>query len=137
LFQQALQDREQGNVEVRSAGLFAFPGNSPDEEMVRFLLERGGTPGNHRARLLGSEDVVWADLILAMEHRHTLSISQRFPEAQDKTHLLGRFIPGVDRPEEIPDPFGLSSAHYRHVQTRIVLAVEGLLKEVLQGDLKG
>jgi len=122
---------------VRSAGLLAFPGNPPDEEMDRFLRERGVPLRNHWARLLSDEDVAWADLILAMEYGHTRLISQRFPEALDKTQLLGRFLPGIDRSEEIPDPFGLSPAYYRDVQTRIVLAVEGLLKELLEGGREG
>ncbi len=115
------------DVDVRSAGLHAFPGNGPDPEMVRFLLERGVPVPDHEARSLSRDDAAWADWILVMERGHLGAVTSMFPEARDKVELLGRYIPGSPTPDDIGDPFGRSSYHYRLAQARIGTAVQGLL----------
>jgi len=117
-------------VSVRSAGIRAFPGNDPDPEMVRFLLERGLSVPDHHARAVSREDAVWADRILVMEKEHLRAMVGGFPESAGKTELLGRYIPEAVVPDEIGDPFGLSSYHYRLAQSRIGLAVQGLRKHL-------
>jgi len=114
------------NVSIRSAGLRAFPGNLPDPEMVHFLMERGLPVPDHRARLVSREDVAWAHRILVMEWEHLRAMERFFPDADGKTELLGAYNVGKSLSDEIADPFGLSSRHYRLAQSRISLAVKGL-----------
>jgi protein-tyrosine-phosphatase len=56
-------------------------------------------------------------------------IIDKYPDAEDKIYLLKSFSGDVDRTNDnIKDPYGLSSYHYRLCFAEIYLAVEGLLK---------
>jgi protein-tyrosine phosphatase len=123
-------------VGVRSAGLLAFPGNTPDPEMAAFLRDRGLPVPDHRARAVSREDVAWADRILVMETSHLHMTERRFPEAEGKLDLLGRCIPGAAEPPEIEDPFGLDPSRYRDARERILEAVRSLVRRIeeLQGE---
>jgi len=121
------------NISVSSAGLFAFPGNAPDPHMVEYLKNRGIDPGHHETRQMSKEDVDWADLILVMEKEQKEIIEDRWPEAEGRVELLGRFSTGGPIADDIIDPFGMSSYHYRLSQAQIVLAIESLVKGVLSG----
>jgi len=137
LFQHEIKGCPELNAFARSAGLRAFPGNDPDPEMVRFLLGRGLAVPDHQARPVSREDVAWADRILVMEKEHLRSMERGFPESAGKTELLGRYIAETALPDEIGDPFGLSSYHYRLAQSQIGLAVQGLRRHLEAATGKG
>ncbi len=119
------------NTSVSSAGLFAYPGSRPDPKMVEYLQNKGIAAEGHEARQITKGDVDWADLILVMEKGHREMIEDRWPEAEGKVELLGRY--GSDDPiaADIMDPFGMSSYHYRLSQAQITFAIESLVKKVL------
>jgi len=121
------------NISVSSAGLFAFPGNRPDPHMVEYLQKRGIEPEHHEARQMSREDIDWADLILVMEKEQKKIIEDRWPEAEGRVELLGRFSSGGPIVDDIVDPFGMSSYHYRLSQAQIAFAIESLVKRVLTG----
>jgi len=121
------------NISISSAGLFAYPGNPPDPHMVEYLQNRGIDPGHHEARQMSKEDVDWADLILVMEKEQKEIIEDRWPEAEGRVELLGRFSSGGPIADDIIDPFGMSSYHYRLSQAQISFAIESLVKGVLSG----
>lgn len=120
------------NISVSSAGLFAYPGSPPDPKMVEHLLERGISMKSHEARQITQDDVDWADLILVMEGDHATMIERLLPEAKGKVELLGKFVSeGQTVVDDIPDPFGKSSYHYRLAQAQITLAIRSFVKGVL------
>jgi protein-tyrosine-phosphatase len=121
------------NISISSAGLFAFPGNPPDPHMVEYLQNRGIDPGHHEARQMSKVDVDWADLILVMEKEQKKIIEDRWPEAKGRVELLGRFSSGGPIADDITDPFGMSSYHYRLSHAQIAFAIESLVKGVLSG----
>jgi protein-tyrosine-phosphatase len=121
------------NISVLSAGLFAFPGNHPDPHMVEYLQNRGINPGHHEARQMSKEDIDWADLILVMEKEQEEMIENRWPEAEGKVELLGRYSSGGPIASDIIDPFDRSLYHYRLSQAQISFAIESLVKGVLSG----
>ncbi len=121
------------NISVSSAGLFAYPGNRPDSHMVEYLQKRGIDPGDHEARQMSKEDIDWADLILVMDKEQKKILEDRWPEAEGKVDLLGRFSTGGPIADDIADPFGMSLYHYRLSQAQISFAVESLVKGVLSG----
>jgi len=120
-------------VDVASAGLHAQPGHPPDPQMVRYLLNLGVPQQNHEATLLTGEAVERADLVLVMEKAHFHAIKRRWPETEGKLALLGAYLPGGRRPDDIMDPYGHSSFHYRTAQSQITLAVKGLMASLFPG----
>jgi protein-tyrosine phosphatase len=87
---------------------------------------------SHEARQITQDDVDWADLILVMEGDHTTMIERLLPEAKGKVELLGKFVSeGQTVVDDIPDPFGKSSYHYRLAQAQITMAIRSFVKRVL------
>jgi protein-tyrosine-phosphatase len=120
------------DISVASAGLYAFPGNSPDPKMVEYLEDMGIPLHGHSARRITSEDVDLADLILVMERDHATIIEGMWPEAREKVELLGRSISNGQAVDDIADPFGRSSYHYRLAQAQISIAIKALVKRLLK-----
>ena len=116
---------------VSSAGTHACPGTSADPRMVDYLSEIGVPADSHEARIIHQKDVKWADLILVMEKIHSEVIKDRWPGAERKTELLGRYISPDQAEEEIVDPFGMPLYHYYLVRAKITLAVKSLVKKFL------
>jgi len=131
LLRHEVQRAALSNISISSAGLFAYPGSSPDHHMVEYLQKRGIDPGDHEARQMSKEDIGWADLILVMEKEQKEMIDARWSEAGGKVELLGRYSSGGPIADDIVDPFGRSSYHYRLSQAQIGLAIESLVKRVL------
>ena len=101
---------------VRSAGILALTGNEASEEARIALTEIGLAP-LARAMPLDDELVRWADLILCMEYGHRDAVVGRFPEANGKAILLGKWAGENER--EIADPYGGSLEEYRRTRDEI------------------
>ena len=91
-----------GKYRAVSAGICACDGDDITENAA-LALERAGIPSEgchdyrrHRARSFRFSDIVNADMIIGMTHRHTLQLISAFPEYADKIRTM---------PCEIPDPF--------------------------------
>jgi protein-tyrosine-phosphatase len=119
------------NISVSSAGLFAYPGSRPDPQMVEYLEKKGIAAELHEARKITKGDVDWADLILVMEKEQKGMIEDMWAEAEGKVELLGRYSSDGPISDDIMDPFGMSSYHYRLSQAQITLAIDSLVKKVL------
>ena len=119
-------------VGVSSAGLYAYPGNPPDPQMVDYLAEAGIAYEPHEAKGMTSQDVEWADRILVMEKDHARVIKKAWPEATNKTELLGKYISGDWAEDDVIDPYGKSPYHYRLAQSQISLAVQNLARWIIQ-----
>lgn len=117
-------------INVSSAGTGAFPGTPADPEMLRFLTEKEIPGGEHFSRMISHEDIGWADLILVMETHHKDYIVKSWPEAEAKIEMLVKYTAPDQPGDEIIDPYGRSSYHYRLVQSQISLAVSNLFKVI-------
>ena len=106
---------------IGSAGTYAVDGRPADPRGVAVASELGVPLDTHRARRLSSEQVAAADLILAMDFTNEAEIVARFPEAEDKVVLLGRFGPG---PAQIRDPFMGDEEAIRAAFRQIILSLE-------------
>lgn len=134
LLRKEIVQRGLKNHLVRSAGLLAYPDSPPDLRMVEFLVENEIPFKEHAARQVSKKDVDWADVILVMQREHAEMIRQEWPEAEKKLGLLGRYLTPAGMEEEIADPYGRSSYHYRVVQSQIVMAVRSLAERLSSGD---
>ena len=103
----------------------------PDPQMVSYLEQKGIEAAPHEARQIAKEDIDWADLILAMEKEHKEMIEAMGADAEGKVELLGGYGSNGPISDDIMDPFGMSSYHYRLSQAQIALAIDSLVKKML------
>ena len=128
LFKHKIEELMLNDVFSASAGIFGMPGRTADPVMVKYLEEMGIGPIEHVSSQLEKEHTDWADLILVMEWAHLEKIELSWPEDIDKVELLGKYITNDDNEDEILDPYGRSSFHYRVAHSQIQLAIDGLIR---------
>jgi protein-tyrosine phosphatase len=119
------------NISIASTGLYVFAGSPPDPKMVEYLHTMGISAEEHAARQITKGDVGWADLILVMEKDHLARIERLWPEVRGKAELLGTFISDGHIVDDIVDPFGKSSYHYRLAQAQITYAIKSFVEKTL------
>jgi protein-tyrosine phosphatase len=130
LFKYELQMHKLSDIQVSSAGVMALSGSPPDPKMVDYLDSLGIPSDGHQSRQLDKEIVARADRILVMEKNHYHRIEAAFPEAIEKVELFGKYVSPDASQDDIVDPFGRSSYHYRLSQSQIQMAVEGLINSI-------
>ncbi|MGH7593055.1 MAG: low molecular weight protein arginine phosphatase [Gemmatimonadales bacterium] len=96
---------------VQSAGVAAWDGTPASEGSYLVALERGLDLSGHRARMLTSEQVRNADLILTMSDAHASRVATLGGE--QKVFALADYAGDPDGRREIPDPMGGDVAGYR------------------------
>ncbi|MDY6854947.1 MAG: hypothetical protein SWO11_09640 [Thermodesulfobacteriota bacterium] len=118
--ERALKDlffkKNKEGIHVHSAGVNIFPGLSVPPEAIRIAFELGIDVSEHTPRQVYIKIIQEADIILVMNVFHKKIILEIDPESEEKLRLLGNF--GTFRGDmteevEVPDPYGLSSFHYR------------------------
>ena len=129
IFRKKSEENGRGDIEVSSASLINMESAPADPRTVDILEEKEFDGHGHKSRLLTEDIAAGADKIIVMESIQKEMIIDKYPDAEDKIYLLKSFSGDVDRTNDnIKDPYGLSSYHYRHCFAEIYLAVDGLLK---------
>lgn len=105
-------------AEVRSVGLVG-PGRRSPAPAREVAGDRGVDLGGHRSRLMQSEDVAWADLVLVMTQRHRTQLLRVFGAAPEDVLLLGDLDPEPIRRRAIRDPVEQPAEVFRQVYRRI------------------
>ena len=88
LFRIGLRNRRCTEVEVASAGTWAYVGSSATPEAVEVVGQRGADITGHRSRPLSKDDVDAADLVIVMTSVHKKEILDVAPAARDKMFLI-------------------------------------------------
>ena len=132
LLRRELEKQNIKDVSVASAGLNTFQIKQPDQNIVSYLLKIGIPPGNHRPKQISEQNIDWANIILVMEDNHAKKIMDLWPEAKPKLQVFGKFVSAGPSIDDIVDPFGKSSYHYRLAQSQITLAIKNFVNKLLQ-----
>jgi protein-tyrosine-phosphatase len=124
--------REQGikDILVESAGTHSPQGMPPTQNTILVTTERGIDIMSHRARMLTSEMIEDADLILVMEKSHTIFIRNHFPRGKHKTHLLKTFS-SEDYEEDVYDPIGGDLNIYRSCVEELDKEIRRVFPEII------
>jgi RpiB/LacA/LacB family sugar-phosphate isomerase len=134
LFRRAVNGR--GEFRVLSAGLGAMDGQPPTPHSVRAMRELGVDISAQRSRMLTTELVRSADLILGMTHSHVDTVALLYPPAAEKTFLLREFDETLETYEkDISDPIGSSYPVYVECRDQIEQGIVTLLKFMEQNNL--
>lgn len=130
LLKDEIKRRNLSNISVASAGLYAYPGNPSDSQMVDYLSKKGIAVDKFEAKQITKRDVDWADLLLVMEKDHKKTMEKMWPDAKGKIERLGKFAAHDPNVDDIIDPFGKSPYHYRLAQAQITSAIKSLVAKL-------
>lgn len=112
-------------IEVRSAGLAAFPGVPAAPEAVEASKEMGFDLSAHQSQPLSKTLVAESDLILTMTGRHKEMILKKMPALESKVYLFSQFTGAGE--EDVEDPVGQPLEAFR----KVLRQMEGYLKNSL------
>lgn len=129
---EALLKHKNKNVNVQSAGLFAFHGGTANPNTVQVLKEKG-IPCEHRTQQMNKTLAEWADIILTMTSSHKQTIQMEFPEHASKVHAFKQFLEEDKKSTgsfDISDPYGGSIETYRQTMLELETLVDKLIKKM-------
>lgn len=127
LLRKLVAERQSDQIKAVSAGLYALPGNHVSRLARQVAQEHGVDLSQHRAQLVSSNLITWADLVLVMEPAHRENLIACYPEAKRKVFMIRHFADSGSSPRSIADPYGLQYESYRFCYLDLEDAVKGLL----------
>ena len=127
LFRKAVEKR--GDFEVRSAGVAAYPGDTPNPETVKLLGSRGISLDGFRSQPVSQELIEQATHVFAMTSGHLEALENLFPDYTDKFYLACEFVdlPGRGVASDVPDPIGMGRKAYEETAKTLDLAIPTLV----------
>lgn len=126
LLKKYLVDQGRKDVDVVSAGTFAFLGMLPTHETAKLIRGIGLDASDHRARRATDDLVRQSDVILTMERRHQEDLMRQFPSEAGRIHLLGEYVGLEPFEAEVEDPIGKSEEFYADCFSKIKNAIQKL-----------
>jgi protein-tyrosine-phosphatase len=113
--------RHAAHVEVISAGFHDHTNRASPAEWIAAVQQACTldlTP--HRSRRVDSDLLSRADLVLVMDERNWQAMQEAYPQAMDKTVLLGvAGRRGATAAACVPDPYGLADARMREIAAQV------------------
>lgn len=122
-----LKERAGHDVHVRSAGVFAFPGQTASPEVLQ-IFEQQGINMNHESQMVTDELMQWADLVLTMTRSHSKELKREYPQFTASIHPLKEYVDEHTEYPDITDPIGSSLRMYEATRDEL----EDLIKKLLQ-----
>ena len=130
LMNRALQSGAHSNLSVSSAGLNATAGREVHPRALAAAREYGISLDSHRARLLTSEMVEAADLVLVMDFQNYVQLLSRYPSAKNKIAMLAASSGSKFRNAEIKDPYYEGPEATSKCYAILATCIENLLQEL-------
>lgn len=116
-------------VNVKSAGVYAYPGESASVNAMLVLNDNKITH-DHSASPFGEKDVEWADYIFTMTEGHKQLIASRYPQAIERTFTLKEFVLGNPYDRDVSDPFGGSKQMYEQTFAELKQLINALVEKI-------
>ncbi len=113
-----------GMIEVRSAGMMAWPDRPSPPDAVAAAAARGIDLTSHRSAWLSRGDAAAATLLLVFDETNRAALLDRYPASEGKVLRLGD-LAGLGA---IADPWGGSPGDYRKAYDDIARAVGALVR---------
>ena len=113
-------------IEAQSAGTLRIKKPTAAKNSIKVMKEIGIDISSHRPSKITGNTIQWADYILVMESKHASIIRTHFPEADQKTLLLGNFGGTMD----IADPIGGWKYKFRSCRKQIELCLERFFQQL-------
>ncbi|MFH0876652.1 MAG: L-threonylcarbamoyladenylate synthase [Candidatus Omnitrophota bacterium] len=126
LMKKYIKDNSRSDLDVSSAGTFAFFGMGPTHETQHLVGAEGMDASAHHAQRVSAQNLRQADFVLCMERRHQEDLIRQFPSAKSRIHLFGEFVRLEPLDNEVEDPIGKFEDFYKGVFLKIKKAVAKL-----------
>ncbi|MDE0474765.1 MAG: Sua5/YciO/YrdC/YwlC family protein [Gammaproteobacteria bacterium] len=117
-------------IRVRSAGTMAYEGSPASAGARTAVGELGLELDRHAARLLGEDELEWADLVLAMSPSHLAAV-ETLGRGRCYAEVITAFADDVSG--GVRDPFGGSDDRYRDTCAQLERLVEAVLDRLEPG----
>jgi protein-tyrosine-phosphatase len=88
MMRHALEERGCSDVEVSSAGTWAYDGSPATPEAVETVGRDGVDLSNHRSRPIAMDELLEADVVVAMTSVHVRELASLAPEVVDRIVLM-------------------------------------------------
>ncbi|MBO0588741.1 low molecular weight protein arginine phosphatase [Sporosarcina sp. E16_8] len=125
-----LRSKGINNVSVRSAGVHAQAG-FPISLNAKTLIEEADMLYTPVSRVVSSEDLKWADVVLTMTEGHRAILIHSYPEVKDKTFTLKGFVK-QELTGDVYDPYGGDIDTYRHVFNELSGIIDVLEQKLME-----
>jgi protein-tyrosine-phosphatase len=122
-------DPRLAHVRVSSAGTAAWDGAPASEGSYLVALERGLDLSSHRARMLTTQLIERADLILTMSDAHAVRVADL--GGAGKVHSLAAWAGHPAGIRDVPDPYGGSVTVYRETAMQLDRLLEPVVMRLL------
>jgi protein-tyrosine-phosphatase/predicted ATP-grasp superfamily ATP-dependent carboligase len=116
--------RKLPEVRIASAGFHERGDRSPPGDILAVAASMGVSLSHSRSKRVTRALIDAADLILVMDMQNYASLAREFPQALDRTTLLGFFA--EEAFANIRDPYQSAEEEIRRVFAQISVAVDGL-----------
>lgn len=126
---EALLKHKKKDIEVQSAGLFAFQGGPTSKHTVEVLKEKG-ILCEHRSQQVNQNLLEWADVVLTMTEHHKASLHADFPNYANKIHTLKQFVGADGGGGDVVDPFGGTLEAYRYTLAELEPLMDKLIEKI-------
>ncbi|MFC0471703.1 low molecular weight protein arginine phosphatase [Halalkalibacter kiskunsagensis] len=126
-----LRNRAGESIQVKSAGVQAFP-NSPASENTISVLAEKGIDANHLSSPLTEDLLDWADVILTMTTSHKEMIKLFHPHVSEYLFTLKEFVDPLAHNLDIDDPFGGPIEAYRQTAEQIERCLDDLTQKLTE-----
>lgn len=114
---------------VKSAGVFAMPGESASKHAIQALQKKGITI-DHSSKQINDELLDWSSVILTMTGNHKQFLLTRYPQHKEKLYTLYEYVNGENK--DISDPYGGSLSTYENTLNEL----EELILKIIQKNEK-
>ncbi|NLJ78305.1 MAG: low molecular weight protein arginine phosphatase [Tissierellia bacterium] len=123
---QEMARKEGIEMRIKSAGIFAQPGQGAAQTTIEALKEDGiDIRGKHSTNPISMDLLEEADIILTMSKSHKESLIANFDSIGEKVFTLREYAYGVEG--DIEDPFGGSIEVYRTARDDIKRALQEII----------
>ena len=134
LFQAAVNKAQlEQRIQIDSAGTGGWhSGSPPDQRAQKTALAHGYDMSHLQARQVHIDDFSSFDYILAMDHQNLQDLKAIAPA--NYHGVLGLFLTqsGIDRAEEVPDPYYGGDEQFEYAIGLVKEGVDGLLERIRQ-----
>ncbi|APJ02658.1 low molecular weight protein-tyrosine-phosphatase [Silvanigrella aquatica] len=121
-----LKNKNQQNINVSSAGIYAMVGEKAHELSIQVGQERGLNLNAHIARQLNNKLIFENDLILVMDTAQKNRIEENYAAAKGKVRCLGEF-----RNQSVQDPYGKPYSAYEEMAHLVDDCLNDWVNEIL------
>src|SRR5579859_100445 len=128
-----LAQQRLSGVDIESAGFHQQEGRSCPEKIQRIGNSFSVDLSGHRSRRVTPQLLANADLVIAMDKENLNCLRHEFPEALERTTLLGLF--GNPPALTIADPYLADEAITHRICEQVRSSIDGLVRWVANGNL--